>query len=300
MAIICYFCATMIRSKIEAFYKQTQGLRVALIGETIIDEFVDVTYEGHSMKSACPVYQLKSDEKSVQQGGTAAIAGHLKGFVKEVDLITNTNNEIVKTRFVDAFDKKKHVEINKFRTENFGHIKINSADYDLVIVADFGHGFCDDLDIANGFHLMCQTNSNNFGFNRISKWKKFRKKSVSLDLREASLQMNSNMTDNDKQVHELFNYELNSEGVYITLGGKGSVFTDGQNVVRHPAYPSKIVDTIGAGDTYFSFACLLSAISPQVNDLTIPSLAASLSTTWLCNEKSVTPENLLAYAANFE
>ena len=37
---------------------------------------------------------------------------------------------------------------------------------------------------------MCQTNSNNFGFNRLSKWKSYKKQSVCLDLREASLQIN--------------------------------------------------------------------------------------------------------------
>lgn len=291
-----------LRSLTENFIEKVAGLRVAVIGETIIDEFVEVVYEGHSMKSFCPVFRLvEGKEKQVQQGGTAAIAGHLRDFVKQVDLITNTQYEIVKTRYIDASDKKKHVEINRFNNAGFGEIKIDTNDYDLVIVADFGHGFCDKLNINDGFHLMCQTNSNNFGFNRMSKWKKLRKKSVTLDLREASLQMNRSIAGkNDPDILELYNYELNTDHMFVTLGGSGSLYTDGKKIVRQTSYKSEIVDTIGAGDTFYSFCTALAAVETNgISDLSIPALAASLSTTWLCNEKSVTRESLLNYANRF-
>lgn len=285
-----------LKNEVRQFIKAASGMRVALVGETIIDEFVYVSYEGHSMKSACPVFRLAGRPVQRQQGGTAAIAGHLKDFVKKVDVFTNSHNEIVKTRYMDVFDGKKHVEVNTFDNARFPEVKIDTKKYDLVIVADFGHGFCDRLKIRDGFHLMCQTNSNNFGFNRISKWKDHRKRSVCLDLREASLQMNRNISDSDRDLKGLYGYEMNSDLVYVTLGGKGSVMTNGKKIVRQKAYPSKIVDTIGAGDTYFTFACLLSAMEKTPTSLAVPSLAASLSTTWLCNERSVTKEALLQYA----
>lgn len=284
---------------IEKFIEDSKNVRVALVGETIVDEFVYVNYEGLSMKSACPVYKRTDQEKQIQQGGTAAIGNHLKDFVKEVKLFTNTNNEIVKTRYIDAFDGKKHVEINKFDNSKFGEIKIDTKDYDMVLVADFGHGFCDKLNINDGFHLMCQTNSNNFGFNRISKWKSHHKRSVSLDLREASLQMNKNITDTYDDIKELYSYEINSDLLYITLGSKGSAYCDGKTVGHQNSFPSKIVDTIGAGDTFLAFACLQATIQKEIKELLIPSLAASLSTTWLCNEKSVTKNLLKDYAVKF-
>jgi hypothetical protein len=179
---------------VNDFIDQVKGLSVLVVGETITDEFIDVSYEGQSMKSICPVLKLEGS-KMIQQGGAQAIANHLHDFVKKVDVITNTKNEIVKTRYVDVSDKKKHIEINKFDVKNFGNVHVETKTYDLVIVADFGHGFCDKLTITDGFHLMCQTNSNNFGFNRISKWKKYAKKSVCLDLREASLQINKRISD---------------------------------------------------------------------------------------------------------
>ena len=287
-----------IKEKTEQFIRAAAGLRVAVIGETIIDEFVDVVYEGHSMKSFCPVFRLvEGSDKLVQQGGAAAIAGHLRDFVEQVELITNTQGEIVKTRYIDASDRKKHVEINRFDKSGFGKIELDTKDYDVVIVADFGHGYCDRLVINDGFHLMTQTNSNNFGFNRMSKWKALRKKSITLDLREASLQMNRSISgESDQDIMALFGYEINSAQMFVTLGSSGSLYTNGKEIKRQAAFKSTIVDTIGAGDTFYSFCCMAAHLEENNVDMTVPALAASLSTTWLCNEKSVTRETLLDYA----
>ena len=284
---------------LNTVFEEIKNLRVLVVGETIVDEFINVSYEGQSMKSFCPVFKLE-EGKTVQQGGAQAIANHLYDFVKEVKVITNTHGEIVKTRYVDAGDKKKHVEINRFDTENFKGIKVNTADYDVVIVADFGHGFCDKLEINDGFHLMCQTNSNNFGFNRISRWKSKRKKSACIDLREASLQINRKIENAlPEDILSIYNYELNCENLFVTTGKSGSTYTNGITVEHHPSFKTQIVDTIGAGDTFFAFACIVAHLNPAKRSLYLPSLAASLSTTWLCNEKSVTKSLLLEHAAKY-
>ncbi|MFZ6050961.1 PfkB family carbohydrate kinase [Halocola ammonii] len=282
---------------LERIQSLSSELKVLVVGETIIDEFVNVSYEGQSMKSMCPVFRLEG-EKTEQEGGAGAIANHLRPFVKDLKLVTNENREIVKTRYVDVGDEKKHVEVNKFDTSSFGPFSVDVTAYDVVIVADFGHGFCNEIDINEGFHLMCQTNSNNFGFNRLSKWKDYRKKSVCLDLREASLQMNKRIKKMDRQsALDLYGYEMNTEDLFATIGKDGAVYTNGSDVIFHPSFKSEIVDTIGAGDTFFAFACLMSHLDLDPKEiLTLPSLAASLSTTWLCNEKSVTPQLLQDYA----
>jgi bifunctional ADP-heptose synthase (sugar kinase/adenylyltransferase) len=286
--------------ELESFFEHAKNLSVVVIGETILDEFVDVSYEGRSMKSICPVFKLEGT-KTIQQGGALAIANHLYDFVKKVDVITNTENEIVKTRYVDISDKKKHVEINKFDTKNFKEIKVDTKKYDVVIVADFGHGFCDKLQINDGFHLMCQTNSNNFGFNRISKWKNHKKKSACIDLREASLQINKRITNPSEQdILEIFNYELNTQHLFVTTGKQGSTYTNDNTFQHRQSFKTEIVDTIGAGDTFFAFAAICSALDDKIEDkLLIPSLAASLSTTWFCNEKSVNKQLLYEHATKY-
>jgi len=289
----------MLVNSVKQFIEDVKDLSVLVVGETIIDEFIEVTYEGQSMKSMCPVLKLEGG-KTIQQGGAEAIANHLKDFVKKVEIITNTQNEIVKTRFIDINDGKKHAEINKFDTKGFLEIKIDTSKYDVVIVADFGHGFCDKISINEGFHLMCQTNSNNFGFNRISKWKNYKKKSACIDLREASLQINKRITNpSEKDILEIYNYELNTENLFVTTGKSGAFYTNGSSVKNQSSFKTKIVDTIGAGDTFYAFACLASTLKQTGNPILIPALAASLSTTWLCNEKSITKENLLAHAISY-
>ena len=153
-----------------------QDLNVAIIGETITDEFVPVRYQGQSMKSFCPVFELVDGDKQIQMGGASAIARHLEGFVAKVEVFSNDPADIVKTRYMDAGSGQKHLEFNHFNPKNFQDVAIDTNDYDVVIVADFGHGFCNNVEINDGFHLMCQTNSHNFGFNRLSKWKGKKKK----------------------------------------------------------------------------------------------------------------------------
>lgn len=286
---------------IEDFIFSAKNLNILVVGETIVDEFQPVIYEGQSMKSNCPVFRLLDRPSVKQEGGAKAIANHLESFVKKVTVITNTKEEIVKTRFIDESTNNKFIELNKFNTSGFGPLQVDCSEYDITIIADFGHGFCDQLKINDGFFLMCQTNSNNFGFNRVSKWKKHKKKGVCIDLREASLQMNKKIKKaTDDHILELYNYELNTETLFVTTGAQGSVYTDGKKVLRQSSFPSQIVDTIGAGDAFFAFSCLLHQTSlPDKDYLAIPSLAASLTTTWLCNEKSVTKTSLKEYAARF-
>jgi bifunctional ADP-heptose synthase (sugar kinase/adenylyltransferase) len=289
-----------LRKAVEYFIERAKRLKVLVIGETIIDEFIDVSYEGQSMKSICPVFKLEGGALR-QQGGASAVEGHLRDFVAKVDIVTNTNEEIIKTRYVDVADRKKHVEINRFGTTGFPQVDMRGSEHDVVIVADFGHGFCDRLKLDDGFHLMCQTNSNNFGFNRISKWKAYRKKSACVDLREASLQVNKRIASpSDSDIREIYNYELNCNKLFITAGKHGSFSTDGERIRRQPSFETTIVDTIGAGDTFFAFACIIAHLDdPEANDLLVPSLAASLSTTWLCNEQSVTKKKLLEHADSY-
>ena len=289
----------MILNTVDQFIEQVKDLSVAVIGETITDEFVFVSYEGQSMKSICPVFKT-TGRKEIQEGGAAAIANHLEDFVKKVDLFSNSSGEIVKTRYIDVADQKKHVEINTFNLTNNKSLKVDVSNYDVVIVADFGHGFCENLAISDGFHLMCQTNSNNFGFNRISKWKNYKKKSVCIDLREASLQMNRKGRFTDmKEVDELFNYEMSADNLFITVGSQGSIYYNGKSLQRHNSFKSEIIDTIGAGDTFYAFVTLASTLGNDEDMLVVPSLAASLSTTWLCNEKFVTKSSLKEYATRF-
>ena len=62
--------------QINRFIDKVKGLNVLVIGETIVDEFVPVSYEGNSMKSNCPVLKL-NDAPQIQEGGALAIRNQI-------------------------------------------------------------------------------------------------------------------------------------------------------------------------------------------------------------------------------
>ena len=63
-----------------------QGLKVLVIGETIIDEYHYVSTMGKSMKE--PILASKLIRQESFAGGALAIANHIASFVDQVDLVT--------------------------------------------------------------------------------------------------------------------------------------------------------------------------------------------------------------------
>ena len=266
--------------------------KILIIGESIKDVFIPVEYQGNSMKSFCSVVrEISSVESSIQSGGAAVIQRHLQDFVEVVDIITNDLDDIVKSRYYDIKSKVNHFEINKFNLKKtLSSFKINYSNYDLIIIADFGHGFVDKLDQSENMCFMAQTNSHNFGYNRISKWKEINKKYVCIDHRESKLQLNDNSNNNFK-IQDLYKYEMNTQKVVMTNGKKGGIFFDGDNIINYKSFTqSNFIDSIGAGDTFYAFSSLF--LNNNLGDikekLDLASLFASLTTEWRGNEYSIT------------
>ena len=66
--------------------------------------------------------------------------------------------------------------------------------------------------------------------------------------------------------------------ILLTLGSKGSIFSDGKNTIRHGVYKTNIVDTTAAGDTVTGYfvACIANGYSAE-EALKTASRAASLT-----------------------
>ena len=213
---------------------------------------------------------------------------------------------VVKKRYVDnAYRSNKLLEVNEI---NNVHIKkpdiiklidlINYYDKlsDIVIVADFGHGLLENKLMINAINnlkshvaLMVQTNSLNFGFNLITKYKKA--DYFVIDKREASLALNSQDNDMNKKI-KLLSKKLNSRLAIITTGKSGCiVFDKVNNKIFNKLPPSNneiVFDTVGAGDAFFSITSLLSFYdidSSVVADF--GNMAGQYATSYLGNEKNL-------------
>jgi len=278
------------------FIQQVKTLKVMVVGETIVDAFQIVELDGQSAKSSCSSFTVKSDVKE-QQGGAGVIKRHLENFCSSVKLLTN-NYTIGKLRYIDRFHNKKHFEIKIVEPNSGAPLQLSKiADVNLTLIADFGHGLFVDAELRDGIYLMVQTNSSNFGYNLASKWNKYKSKLVCLDRVEGSLLTGRKFETADEKLMQEIYKQLNTEAVILTMHKYGSVYYDGENYETFPALALNTVDTIGAGDAFFTFASLAYHLkySPK-QILLIASIAAAITTQWLCNESSVTAKKLLETA----
>ncbi|MEY3479724.1 MAG: hypothetical protein RIQ71_499 [Verrucomicrobiota bacterium] len=181
---------------------------------------------------------------------------------------------IIKQRYVEPVSEGK--DLSKLFSVNYinaeapkqavtdrvlGKLEAEIKNCDVVVLADFGHGIMqsavrDFLQDSGVFlALNCQTNSNNHGFNIITR--QYRRADVfSLDEQEMLLSCGHRHVDFPAELEKLRGY-LNARAGWLTRGAVKTigVATDG-NLAACPPLGDDITDTIGAGDAFFSVMAL--------------------------------------------
>ena len=278
--------------------EELRNLRVLVIGDTIIDEYQYVTALGRPSKETIIATQFSARE--IFAGGAVAAANHVAGFCGEVELITSLGGEdshedlvraslkdnvklthIVragapttrKCRFVDrAHSLKKLFELyvmddtplpRAAQDELNALISERLSRYDLVIVADFGHGLLHGSTVellaakAPFLAVNTQTNSGNHGYNLISKYR--RADYICLDGPEARLAVRDQYATPEDLILRLPSF-IDCSKIIVTLGKQGCLTCDrpvydtdpAAGLTQAPALTNTIVDTIGAGDAFFA------------------------------------------------
>ncbi len=265
--------------QLKGFLAGASRLRVCVVGETIMDEWVDVTLTNLSQKSRC-VAGLET-ARSRQVGGAGAIALHLASFVSQVDCYTNAltdpmpsnvavrrlaDDPLVKTRFVDR-DTGFRLFESKNRDLNVSgsHALPDFDDYDVVLIADFGHGLIDSkvVNARIAAHRkafvsgMAQVNSTNYGYNLPTKFVGLDYCSVNrteaeLCLRERGLPLRE-LLDRTGQL-------LKVPALSVTDGESGAMVVTNGTVFSIPPVSITVVDTIGCGDAYFALSSLAAGL----------------------------------------
>ncbi len=135
---------------------------------------------------------------------------------------------------------------------------------DVVLLADFGHGLLqaqirDLVQNESPFlALNCQTNSNNHGFNIISRQYQ-RADAFSLDEQELMLAVGRRDLQHEQELARL-KKSLRSRYAWLTRGAVQTIgLRDRETACHCPPLETDIVDTIGAGDAFFSVAALAAA-----------------------------------------
>jgi rfaE bifunctional protein nucleotidyltransferase chain/domain len=273
--------------------KQLNALRklnVLVIGETIIDEYHYCKAMGKSAKELLVTTKYLHEESFA--GGILACANHAAGFCENVHLVTclgskNSHEEfihshlkpnittrffhrddsstIVKRRYVDQAFLSKMFEIcfldesalpKQIDRELRAYLKGIIRNYDLVLVADYGHGFFGQEMI----HVLCenarflalntQTNSANAGYNLITKYP--HADYICIDEPEMRLACHDRVNDLRLLIKQTAG-KLGSKRTAVTRGHLGSLTHERDDRFHEiPVFSGKIVDRVGAGDAYLS------------------------------------------------
>jgi sugar/nucleoside kinase (ribokinase family) len=132
------------------------------------------------------------------------------------------------------------------------------GDYDLVLVADYGHGLMGtDLitlvaERSRFLAVNTQTNSANAGFNLITRYP--RADFICIDEPEIRLACHDRTSDLRELITRI-TAQLKNERTAITRGHLGSLtFAVDAGFAEIPVFSSRIVDRVGAGDAYLSIA----------------------------------------------
>jgi len=311
-----------------------ENLNVLVVGDAIVDEYHYVRSLGQSSKGSNLSVKFSSEEQFA--GGSMAVANHIAGFVKNVTIMTGLGKEnsqeefirsklknnitpnffyledaptIVKRRYVDA-DLYKLFEVYFYNDEpalkdiDLGAcswLEKYAANFDIVVVPDFGNGFISAgmiqqiCDKAKFLAVNTQINSGNRGYHSINRYP--RADFVSLNEPELRIATHSRHDSYEKLAKKIAK-DMKISHFAVTLGSEGALLIDqNQDVVyESPVLSTKVLDRIGAGDTFLSLAglCIGGKLSPEIA-LFVGSAAAALDVQVVCNRESTSPVNLYKY-----
>ncbi len=310
-----------------------RGLRVLVLGESIIDQYVFCEALGKSGKE--PVLVVRELQTQQYAGGAAAIARHLSEFCQEVTLLSMLGEEgqyedflrnglpdnvgakfvkkkgaptIVKKRFVDIVSRNKTLGVYSIddsplrsgqQMELTAMLDKLIRSHDLLIVSDYGHGFISptiakNISTANIFcSLNAQVNAANIGYHTMNNYR-------GVDcaiINEGELR--HEFRDRQSTVTDLARRLLESlraQHLVVTQGSSGASLyrADGYGFHSCPAFAGKVVDKVGSGDAMLALlSCCLYNKVDLDLSLLIGSLAAAQNVETVGNSAAVKKVQLL-------
>lgn len=323
-----------IKKTIDSFKK----LKILVIGETIIDQYIFSEAIGKSGKE--PMLVLKEFKKDQYLGGVLNIARNLCEFSDKISILSNLGEKkeflkeiksqfsknikmnfifkkdsptIVKRRYVDKVNNSKVLGIYNINDEILSkkdELQFNKLlereikKNDLVIVSDYGHGLISKKSAkiickySKFLALNAQVNASNIGYHTIRNYKNF--DTLIINEKEIRHEMRDKINKLEFLMIKLSKEKM-IKNLIVTLGGKGSVlYNRKKNKYFYiDAYANNIVDKIGAGDT------MLSLIGPCLKSkidsdtsLLISSLAAAQSVETIGNKNSLNKIKILKTLEN--
>jgi len=305
--------------------KTLSDLRVLILGEAIIDEYIYCEALGRVTKD--PIIAFEKISRQQQLGGVLAVARHFSGLGIDSNVITKwaladqefINTEINLSNQINTFNLGSNMSIKKTRyvdrssnTRVFESYELpNESDYittpneirelvnkekilfDHLVVMDYGHNFFnheitkDYFDFGVPVSINTQSNAGNRGFNPISNYTNA--DIVFLNGSEVQVEMRNKVSKLEKTIADLGS-RLNCKELYVTNGSAGIIsWSRSKGIIVSPTFAPTIIDRTGAGDA------LLAAVSSlRMRDVPIEiatffgNIAGSLLVGVMGNDKAIT------------
>ncbi len=284
-------------AQIHTALDSLRGLKTLIVGEAIIDEYVYVEQMGKSSKE--PVLAMRYASKEQFLGGALAIANHMAAIMDDVNIITflgardshedfirerlapnvkpaflykKDSPTIVKRRYVENYLLQKLFEVYEFNDEFLDEddsnrfsalLKSAASEYDLVVVADFGHGIMTQKAIdavqqnAKFLAINTQQNAANIGYHTLSRYSRANFACTN----DGELRSDSRARLGALEPLILGLAErLNLDSTLITRGKLGVTFyRASEGWSSAPAFATAVTDRVGAGDAVLSWSAPMAA-----------------------------------------
>ncbi len=290
-------------AEVIGYLDRLKTLRVVVVGEAILDEYVYVDQMGKSAKD--PVLAMRYDRAETYAGGALAVANHLAPFCRSVELVTYLGDHdaresfvrsglksgvrpnfvnkrgaptIVKRRYVEATLGQKlfevyHIDDAPLHGDDedafLELLDARIAGADAVVCADFGHGLLGRraksalAESGKFLAVNTQINAANIRFHAISSYP--RADYVCINEGELRLDARDRTAPLTALVDGLAS-KLACERFLVTRGSIGVEYWDRGERHASPSFATQVVDRTGAGDAVLAItsACVAAGIPPDI------------------------------------
>ena len=293
-------------ARLTELIDSVEDMKVLFVGDAIIDEYQYVSPIGKSAKEN--MNATLAEDREIFAGGVFATANHVATFCRHVDIVTSLGDadayeDIIrnslraniglhvvrrpgtpttrKTRFVDTgYGMRKLFELYTMddRPLDDGQeaalndmIAARIAQYDVVIVTDFGHGLLNEqtrrlvMENAPFLAVNAQSNAANHGYNPITKYAKA--DYICIDGTEARLAVQDKFADIPDIADRHLPRLIECAKIIVTHAKQGCyAYAEGTAAIKIPALTKTVVDTVGAGDAFFAVSAPFVAAGAAIAD----------------------------------
>ena len=202
---------------------QQKQFKVLLIGDSCTDEYVYGTCERLNPEAPVPI--LKYNRKETTDGMATNVRKNLMSFGMKVYVLTN-EEPITKTRYIDERSNQHILRLDDESPLQPMDYELPDEEFDALVISDYDKGFLTTQKI-------CELVSEFEG-------------PVFLDSKKRVLPSQGCFIKINEVEKQLLTGDYNN---LIVTKGSGGADYDG---VNYPAEKTKIVDVVGAGDTFLA------------------------------------------------